>query len=46
MSSNSFKNKVTYKLFAHKSYMYKKVKLVNLVEGDPKDPFSIATTRF
>ena len=43
-SNNSFKNKVTHKLFTWKSYIYK-FKLATLVEGDPKAPFSTATTQ-
>ena len=45
MSYNGLvKNKVIHKIFTFKSYIYMKVKLATVVEGDPKAPFSIATT--
>ena len=43
---NSFKNQITSKLFADKSYrsnIYMLVKLATVVVGEPKAPFSLAT---
>ena len=43
-SQKSKQKRITYNYIYIYIYIIKKVKLATLVEGDPKAPFSIATT--